>query len=95
MVLFSCPVTAQLICAFVFACAKSRFSHAWAHMLIIANTPLNKTSVFAIMSVSFSGMPICSNFLVHTANLGNLSQRFNVYAFRLFASFQNQIITLN
>ena len=25
--LISCPVTTQLICAFVFACAKSRFSH--------------------------------------------------------------------
>ena len=31
-VLISCVVTAQLICAFVFAYAKSRFSHEAAHM---------------------------------------------------------------
>ena len=31
--LISCPVTTQLICAFVFANAKSRFSHDVAHLL--------------------------------------------------------------
>ena len=31
--LISCAVTAQLICAFVFAYAKNRFSHYKAHML--------------------------------------------------------------
>ena len=36
-------------------CKKQVFS-CWAHMLIIANTPLNKASVFAIMSVS---LPLC------------------------------------
>ena len=30
--LMSCPVTAHLICAFVFAYAKSRFSHVVAHL---------------------------------------------------------------
>ena len=30
--LISCAVTAQLICVFVFADAKSRFSHKEAHM---------------------------------------------------------------
>ena len=32
--LISCAVTAQLICVFVFAYAKSRFSHNVAHLLI-------------------------------------------------------------
>ena len=31
-VLISCAVTAQLICGFVFAYAKSRFSHDGAHI---------------------------------------------------------------
>ena len=31
-VLISCVVSAQLICSFVFAYAKSRFSHEEAHM---------------------------------------------------------------
>ena len=31
--LISCAVTAQLICVFVFAYAKSRFSHNGAHIL--------------------------------------------------------------
>ena len=30
--LISCAITAQLICTFVFAYAKSRFSHEAAHM---------------------------------------------------------------
>ena len=30
--LISCEITAQLICAFVFAYAKSRFSHDAAHL---------------------------------------------------------------
>ena len=33
MLLISCKVTAQLICAFVSACAKSRFSHDRANMV--------------------------------------------------------------
>ena len=32
--LISCKVTAQLICAFVFAYAKIRFSHDVAHIVI-------------------------------------------------------------
>ena len=36
--LISCPVTAQLICAFVFAFAKSRFSHDAAE---IPKYPIN------------------------------------------------------
>ena len=32
-VLISCTVTAQLICAFVFAYAKSKFSHDAAHTI--------------------------------------------------------------
>ena len=32
--LISCAVTAQLICVFVFAFAKSRFSHNEAHIII-------------------------------------------------------------
>ena len=32
--LISCAVTVQLICAFVFAYAKSRFSHDLAHVFI-------------------------------------------------------------
>ena len=35
-VLISCMVTAQLFCAFVFAYAKSRFSHDAAHMVAIS-----------------------------------------------------------
>ena len=31
--LISCTVTAQLICVFVFAYAKSRFSHNEAHII--------------------------------------------------------------
>ena len=31
--LISCAVTVQLICVFVFAYAKSRFSHEAAHIL--------------------------------------------------------------
>ena len=31
--LISCPVTAQLICVFVFAYVKSRFSHNEAHII--------------------------------------------------------------
>ena len=30
-VLISCAMTGQLICVFVFACARSRFSHDGAH----------------------------------------------------------------
>ena len=33
--LISCAVTAQLICVFVFAYAKSRFSHNEAHFTLI------------------------------------------------------------
>ena len=33
-VLISCAVTAQLICVFVFAYAKSRFSHDAAHIML-------------------------------------------------------------
>ena len=33
--LISCAVTAQLICVFVFAYAKSRFSHDTAHCIIL------------------------------------------------------------
>ena len=36
MALISCAVTAQLICIFVFAYAKSRFSHDAAHMFVTA-----------------------------------------------------------
>ena len=32
--LISCAVTAQLICGFVFAYAKSRFSHDVAHIIL-------------------------------------------------------------
>ena len=34
MALISCTVTAQMICAFVFAYAKSRLSHEVAHVNI-------------------------------------------------------------
>ena len=37
-VLISCEVTAQLICAFVFAQAKIRFSHDAAQLLSVTNT---------------------------------------------------------
>ena len=40
-VLISCPVTMQLICAFVFAYAKSRFSHDTAHICTCYNSHLN------------------------------------------------------
>ena len=33
--LISCAVTAQLICVFVFASAKSRFSHNETHMYLV------------------------------------------------------------
>ena len=33
--LISCAVTAQLICVFVFANAKSRFSHGVAHNITL------------------------------------------------------------
>ena len=36
--LISCVVTIHLICAFVFAYAKSRFSHDPAHFIIILRT---------------------------------------------------------
>ena len=35
--LISCAVTAQLICAFIFAYGKSRFSHDAAHIMIQVN----------------------------------------------------------
>ena len=35
--LISCAVTTQLICVFVFAFAKSRFSHNEAHIIIYIN----------------------------------------------------------
>ena len=35
--LISCAVTAQLICVFVFAFAKSQFSHNEAHIIIYIN----------------------------------------------------------
>ena len=37
--LISCAVTAQLICGFVFAHAKVRFSHEVAHLSYILNLP--------------------------------------------------------
>ena len=33
--LISCVVTTQLICAFVFAYAKSKFSHDAAHKILV------------------------------------------------------------
>ena len=40
--LISCAVTAQLIYVFVFAHAKSRFSHNEAHLRIYSVSPLFK-----------------------------------------------------
>ena len=34
--LISCAITAQLTCAFVFACAKSWFSHDVAHVVPVS-----------------------------------------------------------
>ena len=38
--LISCAVTVQLICAFVFAYAKSRFSHEAVHMNRVVRKPV-------------------------------------------------------
>ena len=45
--LISCAVTAQLICVFVFAYAKSQFSHDEAHILKAYN--VNHTSLFTFV----------------------------------------------
>ena len=42
--LISCVVTAQLICGFVFACAKSGFSHDVAHTIKVAKNEGNDQS---------------------------------------------------
>ena len=42
--LISFAVTAKLICAFVFAYAKSRFSHDAAHILVVSHFRFDCTS---------------------------------------------------
>ena len=40
--LISCAITAQLICVFVFASAKSRFSHNEAHTILAVKSVNDK-----------------------------------------------------
>ena len=47
--LISCAVTAQLICVFVFAYAKNRFSHNEAHIPVVSVT-MHKLAVLLSMS---------------------------------------------
>ena len=47
--LMSCVVTAQLICAFVFAYAKNRFSHDAAHIIKVLN--LRTTTNFTVKTL--------------------------------------------
>ena len=67
--LISCAVTAQLICAFVFACAKSRFPHDAVHEFIVSVLPfplmifklsisLGKNSIKLPCLISFSWLSI-------------------------------------
>ena len=46
--LISCAVTAQLICVFVFAYAKSRFSYDAAHIVKLGFTGVSLFSYFAL-----------------------------------------------
>ena len=57
MALISCAVTAQLICAFVFASASCRFSDAVAQLTVSAcpSVPSIKSSVRAVLWNNQSG----------------------------------------
>ena len=50
-VLISCAITGQLICAFVFTSAKSRFSHEAAHMCLhVFHTTVNDRKMKFILN---------------------------------------------
>ena len=55
--LISCAVTAQLICLFVFAYAKSRFSHNEAQILL---NQLHKNDEFPVISCLSDFLPFWS-----------------------------------
>ena len=50
--LISCAVTAQLICGFVFACAKIRFSHVAAQITTLRSI-LNRSTHPAMLTVDY------------------------------------------
>ena len=54
--LISFAVTAKLICAFVFAYAKSRFSHNEAHLLV---SVLYVENARSNLSIHWAHMPLC------------------------------------
>ena len=62
-VLISCAVTAQLICVFVFAYAKSRFSHDAAHTYqeasLQAHVSNRNAFVYILVSSHFVCFPFC------------------------------------
>ena len=60
--LISCAVTAQLICAFVFALAKVRFSHAYRIMLY---TSVRTQTIIIPTPETFSGVARLQRFPVH------------------------------
>ena len=57
--LISCAVTAQLICVFVFAYAKSRFSHDEAHMSVSSIR-----TCFTLAFVCLLKMHLCDRSLI-------------------------------
>ena len=57
--LISCVVTAQLICVFVFAYAKNRFSHDAAHILWILDKNLKIILFLSIRGMFKNNVDFC------------------------------------
>ena len=57
--LISCVVTAQLICVFVFAYAKTRFSHDAAHILWILDKNLKIILFLSIRGMFKNNVDFC------------------------------------
>ena len=49
--LISFAVTVKLICVFVFACAKSRFSHDRAHMCFFKSSETSLNEVYFFLQI--------------------------------------------
>ena len=86
--LISCAVTTQLICVFVFAYAKSRFSHNEAHLWHVSAGQLCihiKYIIFKLITiVTYVPHFVWSHFIIPFSNFSHFRIRFIMFV----SSFQ-------
>ena len=94
--LISFAVTAKLICVFVFACAKSRFSHDAAHLsgLIICSQRLSAEDTGRGRVKHYDNTPMKYTVIFYSIKKDNYQLK-NIDLFLIFAKNRLRVLVMN